>query len=57
MSLIVKKGVKSHASTTIAIKTTEEFKNKWDEWAVKNKINKKATLEIILTKIMNGELK
>ena len=43
-------------ATAISIKTTVGFRNKWDAYCIENNINKKATLEAILTAIMNGEL-
>ena len=57
MSIIVKnKKTDKKINSTITIKTTVEFKTKWDLWAIENNVNKKQTLEAVLTKLMNWEI-
>ena len=58
MSIIVKnKKTDKKINSTITIKTTVDFKTKWDLWCIENNVNKKQTLEVVLTKLMNGEIK
>jgi len=43
-------------NSTITIKATVEMKIKWDLWCIENNVNKKQTLEMILIKLMNGDI-
>ena len=53
-NLIIKKLNKKRSDTTITIKVTAEFRDKWDKFCIDNSVNKKETLMNVLNKIMRG---
>ena len=52
--IVVKNIVKKNTNnTTITVKVTEEFKYRWDKWALDHNINKSKTLQAVLANIMD----
>jgi len=54
-NLIVKKRNTKRSDTTITVKVTADFRDKWDKYCIDNGVNKKETLMNVLNFIMEGE--